>query len=215
MSGYDIFLSSGSLLTTVNVKTVDTRGNSSVYLIGQGIPNYGSMIAQDFVWMMENFSNNTPPVHSLTGQLWHDNIRDQINFYNGVDWVPVSDSRSSAAASFRMLTTATNMDFTITGIVPIFTGSVSRNYFPTSLILVPNGAVTASSIPTFNIRQTSAGDILPDYTPALADAAHYVHVSLTDSPLIISGAVTVSLEVTVAATGGQLNYDAYLFGFTL
>jgi len=45
--------------------------HSSLFLVGQGFPNYGQMIGQNYVWMLENFSHSTPPVHPLIGQLWH------------------------------------------------------------------------------------------------------------------------------------------------
>ncbi len=90
MSGYDVYLSDGNLLTTINVKTIDVQKNSSLYLIGQGIPNYGEMIAQNLIWMLENFSNDSAPVHPLTGQLWFDSTEVTMNFYNGTEWVTLA-----------------------------------------------------------------------------------------------------------------------------
>ncbi len=90
MSGYDVYLSDGDLLTTVNVKTVDVQQNTSLFLIGQGIPDYGTMVAQDLVWMLENFSKSVPPVHPLIGQIWHDNVNDRLNFYTtAAGWKPL------------------------------------------------------------------------------------------------------------------------------
>lgn len=86
MTGYDIYLSDGSLLTTINVKTIDQKNSSSLILIGQGIPDYGTAIAQDFVWMLEHFANTTPPVHPLVGQQWYDTAHSRMNFYNGSTW---------------------------------------------------------------------------------------------------------------------------------
>ena len=87
MSGYDILLSDGNLLTTINVKTIDEQNNSSLILIGQGIPDYGTAIAQDFVWLMENFANTSPPVHPLEGQHWYDKTNKTMNFFDGSDWI--------------------------------------------------------------------------------------------------------------------------------
>ena len=90
MSGYDIFLSNGDLLTTVNVKTVDEHVHSSLVLIGQGIPNYGAEIAQDFIWLLENFANSTAPTAPLVGQFWYDDVNQVMNFYTGTEWKTIT-----------------------------------------------------------------------------------------------------------------------------
>jgi hypothetical protein len=93
MTGYDIFLSNGNLLTTINVKTVDDRAHSSLVLIGQGIPDYGQQWAQDFVWLLENFSNGSPPTHPIIGQLWHDRVADRMKYYSTQGtWVTLANA---------------------------------------------------------------------------------------------------------------------------
>ena len=90
MSGYDIYLSIGTLLTTVNVKTIDDRAHTSVVLIGQGIPNYGAYVAQALVWMLENFAKATPPDNPLIGQQWYDTVNEKMNVYTADGWKALS-----------------------------------------------------------------------------------------------------------------------------
>jgi hypothetical protein len=90
MSGYDLYLSSGILLTTVNVKTIDDRAHTSVVLIGQGIPNYGAYVAQDLVWMLEHFAKATSPSNPLIGQQWYDTVEGKMKVYTADGWKALS-----------------------------------------------------------------------------------------------------------------------------
>ncbi len=213
MSGYDIFLSDGDLLTTVNVKTVDEQGNSSLFLIGQGIPNYGTMIAQNFIWMLEHFSKDTPPVNPLEGQQWHDRSLNRMNFYTGNDWHHYDTPQSSMGSMFDMLGTAIDIDFTLAGSTDIFTADLS-NYYTSFLFLVPNGAVTAPVMPTFNVSVATAGDIVSSMTIGTASVSKFSRIATNMMPAIVTPSSTVSINVTSAASGGRLNFDAYLFGLT-
>lgn len=217
MTGYNIFLSNGSLLTTVNVKSIDQQTNSSLILIGQGIPNYGTQIAQDFVWLLENFSKATPPVHPLIGQIWHDNTKDRLNHYSSAaEWHPLLTAQASFAAKFDMLVAATNIDFTTVQSVAIFTAPDTKKYAPHSLVLVPNGTISATAPPTFNLSASVAGDVLASTSVTIGAADQYARFgvgSLTRMATVTHP--TISLNITVAATGGQLHYNAYLFGLTI
>ncbi len=89
MTGYDISLSSGALLTTVNVKTIDDD-HTSLVLIGQGIPNYGDYVAQDFVWLLENFAKNVAPLNPLLGQQWYNTDTGKMSVYTPSGWRALS-----------------------------------------------------------------------------------------------------------------------------
>ncbi len=218
MSGYDIFLSDGDLLTSVNVKTVDVQQNSSLYLIGQGIPDYGTMVAQDFVWLMEHFSKSSPPVHPLVGQQWHDRTKDRMNFYTtSGEWHPYLTGFNSSAAKFDMLPAATDIDFSVVQTVAIFTApDTSKKYCPNSLVLIPNGTPVATGSPVINLSASSAGDVLASTTITIGAVDQYIRLpAVTEPRMATSSFPTISLNITTAATGGALHYDAYLFGFTV
>lgn len=65
---YTITKSDGSLLTTIADYKTDTT--TSLSLPGRGVVNYGQMISENFVYLLENFSGPTPPVDPLIGQFW-------------------------------------------------------------------------------------------------------------------------------------------------
>jgi hypothetical protein len=213
MSGYDLYLSNGNLLTTVNVKTVDVQQNSSLYLIGQGIPDYGDMIAQNYVWMLENFSAATPPANPLVGQIWHDRANNRETFFNGTTWQTLLSSQASSSGAFDMLPEATAIDFTTTGITTIFTGVIGHNYYPLMVLLVPNGTVSATTGPIFNVFGSVAGDVLGPTIISITGGTQFAHYLTKSTSIFATNGGSLQLNVTEAATGGLLSYDVYLFGF--
>jgi len=64
--------------------TVDT----SLILIGRNEPSYGQAIAENFVHILENFADATPPNNPIEGQLWYD---------AGTNRLKINDSTAGAA----------------------------------------------------------------------------------------------------------------------
>ncbi len=216
MSGYEIVLADGNPFTTINVKTIDERVNSSLFLVGQGIPDYGSLIAQNFIWMLENFANSTPPVNPLVGQEWYDKAHKRMSFYNGSAWEYYAIAENSSAALFDMATGTQNLDFTVTGTTAIFTGlDPSKKYCATYLVMIPRGFFTATHSATINLSVISTGDVLASVVIPIISSNNFVKLMMNVEPQIIIGTNTLNLNITTAATDGLLNYDVYVFGFTL
>lgn len=71
---YTISLSNGtSLLGTTGLPagTIDTT-STSLALIGKNYPGYGVFMNENFVKLIENFSNTSAPSSPLPGQIWYD-----------------------------------------------------------------------------------------------------------------------------------------------
>lgn len=49
-----------------------TRANTSLQLPGQYVPNYGELVHEDLVHLLENFSGDTAPENPIEGQTWYD-----------------------------------------------------------------------------------------------------------------------------------------------
>jgi len=210
MTGYDVYLSDGSLLTTINVKTIDDQQSTSLFLIGQGIPDYGTDIAQNLVWMVENFANTTPPVNPLVGQQWYDSSDGNMKVWNGTNWYSFVTSETT---SENLLAAVLDVDFTVEATIPLFTVSGSSlTYCPVRLLLVPVGAFDATISAIIDLTVVSAGDVLDAYTvPIIADT-QFINKSLGPEAAAIPGSGgTLSLQITSAASGGQLSYNVYVF----
>ena len=65
---YNIKNYKGSTVANVLEGTVNTQ--TSLNLIGQNYKNYGQLIAENFVHILENFSRDTAPTNPMVGQLW-------------------------------------------------------------------------------------------------------------------------------------------------
>jgi hypothetical protein len=69
---------------TVQDGVVNTQTDLS--LIGKGYAGYGELIAENFLHLLENFSNTSAPTKPITGQLWWDSSTSKLQVYNGTSW---------------------------------------------------------------------------------------------------------------------------------
>lgn len=84
---YTITLSNGTVLTTIQDRTVDS--STSLTLIGRNYAGYGQYIANDLVYLLENFANTSAPAHALVGQLWYNSNTQTMQVWNGATWAAV------------------------------------------------------------------------------------------------------------------------------
>jgi hypothetical protein len=81
---YTINKSDGESIV-VSDGTVDNTSTSLV-LIGKNYAGYGVFLNDNFVRLLENFSNNTGPANPLKGQLWWDTTNNILKVYSGTSW---------------------------------------------------------------------------------------------------------------------------------
>ena len=66
---------------TVQDGVVNTQTDLS--FIGKGYAGYGEVIAENFLHLLENFSNTSAPSKPIKGQLWWDSTNSKLQVYNG------------------------------------------------------------------------------------------------------------------------------------
>ena len=66
---------------TVQDGVVNTQTDLS--FIGKGYAGYGELIAENFLHLLENFSNPSAPTKPITGQLWWDSTNSKLQVWNG------------------------------------------------------------------------------------------------------------------------------------
>jgi|SRR5882672_2138586 len=78
---YNLYLTDNNItpFITVNDGTIDT--STSIPFIGRTKINYGQSQDQGALWLLENFSNGTPPSAPLVGQLWYDRPNDSLKVW--------------------------------------------------------------------------------------------------------------------------------------
>ena len=66
---------------TVQDGVVNTQTDLS--FIGKGYAGYGEVIAENFLHLLENFSNTSAPSKPIQGQLWWNSTNSKLQVYNG------------------------------------------------------------------------------------------------------------------------------------
>jgi hypothetical protein len=92
---YTINLTDGSVFATVADGTINTA--SSVTLVGKNYAGYGEFLDENFIQMLENYSNTTAPTAPLTGQLWWDKGNNLLKVYNGTTFKTISVATAGAS----------------------------------------------------------------------------------------------------------------------
>lgn len=85
---FTVRLTTGAALAEVADQTINAV-ECPVSLVGRGAVNYAQAHAENFVHILENFSNTTAPSNPLVGQQWYDSGNGQMKLWNGQSWVPV------------------------------------------------------------------------------------------------------------------------------
>ena len=79
---YTINKTNGVLITVVQDGTIN-NSSLDITLVGKNYSGYGEAFNENFVKLLENFSNATKPKKPLGGQLWFDSANKKINVYDG------------------------------------------------------------------------------------------------------------------------------------
>lgn len=79
---YTVNKRDGSLLVVIPDGIVDNTA-TSISLLGKGFNNYGEIVAEDWVHMLENFASGMKPSRPLKGQLWYDTSNNCLKVNTG------------------------------------------------------------------------------------------------------------------------------------
>lgn len=85
-----------ALVETLEDGTIDT--STSLGLVGRNYVGYGETQNENFVFLLENFSNDAPPSRPIQGQTWFNSSNSLLYVYTGTTWAIVGAAILSATA---------------------------------------------------------------------------------------------------------------------
>lgn len=83
---------------TVTDQTLNNE--TSLTFVGKNYAGYASIVAENFLHLLENFSKTTAPPSPVQGQLWYDNTAgvNLLKVYDGTTWNPAGSVKKSTSA---------------------------------------------------------------------------------------------------------------------
>jgi hypothetical protein len=122
---------------TVQDGVVNTQTDLS--FIGKGYAGYGETIAENFLHILENFSNTTAPTKPITGQLWWDSTNSKLKVYNGTSWLSTGGSAPYQSSEPSGITQGDMWIDSDTGQLYFYNGASSSLIGPPSTTGTTNG----------------------------------------------------------------------------
>ena len=80
----------GTQLTIVDDGVLDN--STPLSLVGRNYTGYGEAQNENFIFLLENFANASPPTRPLTGQAWYDKNAKALKVYNGTAWLSIGNA---------------------------------------------------------------------------------------------------------------------------
>ena len=101
---YQVDKFNGTFLTSVEDGTIDTT--TDIRFVGKNYAGYGEVQNENFLHILENFANTTPPPRAVIGQIWYDSASTEkkIKFYDGNQWKVASGAKVAAIAPAGLTT---------------------------------------------------------------------------------------------------------------
>ena len=65
------------------------NSETDLKFVGKGYSGYGESIAENFLHLLENFSNTSAPSKPIKGQLWYDETNQRLKVYSGATFQPL------------------------------------------------------------------------------------------------------------------------------
>jgi hypothetical protein len=191
---YTIVKSDGTVLTTIADGTINTT-STSLALPGRNYAGYGQSQDTNFVHVLENFADNSPPSNPLRGQLWY-------NTNNSTLYVCPTDGEANALAWLALTATASGGNTTFGGVT--VTGNISANNMTVTNEISAN-ALTASYL------TISANANIADANIVTANIGTLQTTVITTGATSTPGTLTGTWTVNGSASGNALVLNGNLY----
>ena len=86
---YILNKTNGERIATVQDASLDL--STDLIFVGRNYAGYGEWQNENFLKLLENFSNTVEPSKKITGQLWYNTTDKKINVYDGANWKQIAN----------------------------------------------------------------------------------------------------------------------------
>lgn len=93
---YQVDKFNGTFLVSVDDGTIDTT--TDLRFVGKNYAGYGEVQNENFLHLMENFANTSPPPKVVTGQIWFDTANKKLKFYDGTQFRTAGGAEAKTTA---------------------------------------------------------------------------------------------------------------------
>lgn len=89
--------------TPISVANSSVNTTTNIGLVGQGYRNYGEVVAEDLLHLLENFASGSAPSKPVEGQLWYDSANNALKYFdntvaNSGNWKPIASMTVQSSA---------------------------------------------------------------------------------------------------------------------
>ena len=174
---------------TVQDGVVNTQTDLS--FIGKGYAGYGETIAENFLHLLENFSNSSAPSKPITGQLWYDSTNNRLKVYTGSSFTPAGGNVPYQSTAPSALTQGDIWIDSDTGQMYFYNGT-------TSVLVGPPSSTGTTSGFTFDTILDS-GDTSQNITKLFNDGSLIAIISEDEfTPKVaLSGFASIKKGITL------------------
>ena len=208
---YQVDNFNGTFLVSVEDGTIDTT--TDLRFVGKNYAGYGEVQNENFLHLLQNFSNTSAPPKAITGQIWYDSSTKKLKFYDGSRFKVASGAEVSASAPTGLakgdfwFDESANQLYTWSGTEYVLIGPAAAPEFGTSAAV---GQVVQDNTggPQTIVKLVSGGD-----TIAIASKTDFVLGSvnpITGFSRIKKGITLVNTDSLTGVTTASSQY--YFWG---
>ena len=99
---YQVDKFNGQFFVSVEDGTIDNT--TDIRFVGKNYAGYGEVQNENFLHLLENFANTTPPPKKITGQIWYDSSSKKLKFYDGTKFKLASGAEAAETAPTGLTT---------------------------------------------------------------------------------------------------------------
>ena len=227
---YQLNKTDGTLLLDLIDGQIDTD-STNLTLVGRNYTGYGEYFNENFIRLLENFSNTAAPSNPLTGQLWWDSTEQRLKVYDGTVWKAsggpiVQNTRPQMVAGDLWIDNLNNQVYAFDGtdlmlMGPQYTESQGKSGFEIGSILDSQsrsrtvaylyvGGILSAVISNIEFTPTYAQRILGLVTASNPNGIIKVGLNIIDTANFKFRGIADSANALVTASGVVRAADSFL-----